>query len=416
MSLSVTLVRHARSEANAAGIWQGQGDAALAPEGREQARSLGERLAGRSFDVVVGSDLTRARETATIAGFEPETSPDWREMDLGAWEGRSFTDVAREHPEAFEAIRSGEPIAFGGSGETLQDFERRVLDVFDALVERMDGTGSALVFTHGGVIDAIAGGSFGRVSGRRTYPITTNTALTVLERNPRRAGGAIRIRTFNDAAHLGHDVGALARFRREKTPVLAFIRHGVTDANMIGRFQGQQCWGLHEDGHDQALRLAKWYGPVDRVISSPIRRAIETAEKLSDGRPPETSVHLVEQSFGEWEGATRSELSEADLDVLRRIYRDGEDLPRGRTGETFEQVGVRMAEFLETVTVDHRERTAVVSHGAAIKALIGGIVGAGGEAQQRLVVSPNTGVTHVALTERGPMLVDYALAPHLELE
>ncbi len=386
------------------------------PTGRDQARSLGSRLDGRSFDLVVGSDLSRTRETAALAGYEPQTSAAWREMDLGAWEGRTFADVAHEHPDLLEAIRAGEAVNFGGSGETIQAFEQRIFAALDALIDRMDGDGNAIVFTHGGVIDAIVGRSFGRIRGRRTVPITTNTAMTVLEQDPRVAGGAIRVRTFNDSTHLGHDAGALGHFRQDETPVLAFIRHGVTDANMIGRFQGQQCWGLHEDGHDQALRLATWYGPVDRVISSPIRRAIETAEKLADGRPPEISDDLVEQSFGEWEGSTRDELPEADVALLRRIYRDGEDLPRGRTGETFEEVAVRMSTFLETVEADHRERTAVVSHGAAIKALIGGILGSGGEIQQHLAVSPNTGVSHVAITDHGPMLVDYALAPHLEVE
>lgn len=415
MPLSITLVRHARSEANAAGIWQGQGDAVLAPEGRDQARSLGDRLQGRRFDVVVSSDLARTTETAALSGHDdPQLLREWREMDLGTWEGRTFSDVAEEHPDLLEAIRAGEAVSFGGSGETIRDFEERALAAFDDLVERMGGEGSAIVFTHGGVIDSIVGRYFGRVRGKRTFPITTNTAMTVLESDPRRADGAIRLRSFNDSTHLGHDVGALGNFRESETPVAALIRHGVTDANMIGRFQGQQCWGLHPDGHDQALRLARWYGPLDRVISSPIQRALETAERLANGRAPEISDSLMEQSFGEWEGVRYEDLSESDQVVVRRIYADGEDLPRGRTGETFQQVADRMAAFLGSLVIDPRHRTAIVSHGAAIKALIGTILGTGVDIQQRLAVSPNTGISHVAFTDQGPMLLDYALAPHLE--
>ena len=83
MPLTITLVRHARSEANAAGIWQGQGDAVLAPEGRDQARSLGDRLAGRRFDVVISSDLSRTVETAALSGHgDPQLLREWRERDI----------------------------------------------------------------------------------------------------------------------------------------------------------------------------------------------------------------------------------------------------------------------------------------------------------------------------------------------
>ena len=181
MTFSITLVRHARSEANAAGIWQGQGDAALAQEGRDQARALEPRLTDRQFDVVISSDLARTQETAELAGRTPDRiEKSWREMDLGAWEGRTFAEVAERHPDLLEAIRRGEAVSFGETGETIGEFEQRILDAFDRLVDEVGDEGDALVFTHGGVIDAVVGRYFGRIQGRRTFPITTNTAMTVL--------------------------------------------------------------------------------------------------------------------------------------------------------------------------------------------------------------------------------------------
>ena len=134
MTFSITLVRHARSEANAAGIWQGQGDAVLHSDGRDQARALNERLAGRRFDVVISSDLARTQETAELAGQPAmRVEKSWREMDLGAWEGRTFEEVAERHPDLLEAIRRGEAVAFGETGETIAEFEQRCLDAFDRL-------------------------------------------------------------------------------------------------------------------------------------------------------------------------------------------------------------------------------------------------------------------------------------------
>ena len=416
MTFSITLVRHARSEANAAGIWQGQGDAVLHSDGRDQARALNERLAGRRFDVVISSDLARTQETAELAG-QPAMRIEkaWREMDLGAWEGRTFEEVAERHPDLLEAIRRGEAVAFGETGETIAEFEQRCLDAFDRLVAEVGEDGHALVFTHGGVIDSVVGRYFGRVDGRRTFPITTNTAMTTLSGDPGRSRGRPRISCFNDATHLGHDVGAVGRFREDGIAIAGMIRHGVTEANKTGRIQGQHCWGLHAEGHAQARQLADWYGPVDRVISSPIQRARETAAVLSSSNGVAYDDLLMEQSFGDWEGVLTSEMGDEDTEMLRRIYRDGEDLPRGRTGETFAGLVQRLAGFIGHVEIDPGERTAIVSHGAAIKAAVAYVLGNAVDIQSNLAVSPNTGVTHVAFPDSGPMLMDYAIAPHLEL-
>jgi broad specificity phosphatase PhoE len=415
VTFSITLVRHARSEANAAGIWQGQGDAALAQEGRDQARALEPRLADRQFDVVISSDLARTQETAELAGRTPDRiEKSWREMDLGAWEGRTFAEVAERHPDLLEAIRRGEAVSFGETGETIGEFEQRILDAFDRLVDEVGDEGDALVFTHGGVIDAVVGRYFGRIQGRRTFPITTNTAMTVLAGEAGRSRGRPRVSLFNDATHLGHDAGATGRFRDDGVPIAGLVRHGVTEANKTGRIQGQHCWGLHDDGQEQAQRLASWYGPVDRVISSPIQRARETAAALVSANGVAYDDRLMEQSFGRWEGVLTSEMEKEDLDMLKRIYADGEDLPRGHTGETFAALVSRLAGFLTGVAVDPGERTAIVSHGAAIKAAVAHILGNTVDIQSNLAVSPNTGVTHVAFPSSGPMLVDYAIAPHLE--
>lgn len=415
--MSITLIRHARSEANAAGIWQGQGDAPLADDGREQAELLGQRIGAGSYDLVVASDLTRTRQTAEFSLHKAHRiDPSWKEIDLGGWEGRTFEEVSGKHPDLLAAIRRGEAISFGGTGETIQEFESRCLAAFDELVAEIGPDGNALVYTHGGVIDAIVGRFFGRVVGKRTFPISTNTSMTTFIGEKNRSEGRPRLKTFNDATHLGHDVGASGYLRSEGVPVVGFVRHGVTEANRIGRIQGRLCWGLNSDGHEQATSLADWYGPVDRVCSSPIQRARETAEKLQTTNPIHFDDRLKEQSFGDWEGVLTSEMSETDTDTLRRIYRDGEDLPRGRVGETFANLIDRLAGFTNDLAVDGDDRTVVVSHGAAIKALISGVLGNAADIQSNLAVSVNTGVSHVAFPEDGPMLLDYALAPHLESE
>lgn len=415
MTLTITFVRHARSEANVAEIWQGQGDSPLAPEGVEQARKLGDRLSTTPFDLVVSSDLSRTEATALAVSEDVVLDPAWREMNLGEWEGQTFEAVRSAHPDLLRAIREGEDIPFGGSGETFRDFEARIEDAFGSLIDRV-GEGSVLVVTHGGVIDALVGSRLGRVPGRRTHPIATNTSLTrFVIGDGRTAPERLQLTTFNDASHLGRDVGFLGRAREDGVGVVGFVRHGVTGANKEHRIQGQTCWGLDDEGRLQATRFAEWYGPVDRVITSPLLRARETAELVANGRPPVLDPRVQEMAFGEWEGLAFHELMASGDELARRVFRDREDLPRGESGESFRMLVGRLSGFLDDLRPDPAERTLVVSHGAAIRA-VAAVIGGHEDMWSGLGTSPNTGVTHVAWTDEGPMIADYGVAPHLDVE
>lgn len=91
---------------------------------------------------------------------------------------------------------------------------------------------------------------------------------------------------------------------------LTLIRHGLTDWNVAGRFQGQTDRPLSEDGRRQARRLARRtsrFGGVDRVVSSPLRRARETAELAFPGHEIVTDPRLMELDFGLFEGSTLDE-------------------------------------------------------------------------------------------------------------
>ena len=415
MTLTITFVRHARSEANVAQIWQGHGDSVLAPEGVEQAKALARRLETTHLDLVVTSDLARTDATARAVSDDVVVDPAWREMDLGEWEGQSFEAVRAAHPDLLRAIREGEDIPFGGSGETFRDFEARVEESFRLLIERV-GEGSVLVVTHGGVIDALVGSRLGRVRGRRTYPIVTNTSLTTfVVGDGRTAPERLQLTTFNDAAHLGHDAGFLGRVRGDGVPVAGFLRHGVTGANKEHRIQGQTCWGLDDEGRLQATRFAEWYGPVDRVITSPLLRARQTAELVTNGRPATLDPRLQEMAFGEWEGLAFRELLDSGDELAHRVFREREDLPRGGSGESFRMLVDRLSGFLDDFRPEPTERTLVVSHGAAIRA-VAAAIGEHDDMWSGLGTSPNTGVTHVAWTDEGPMIADYGVAPHLEAE
>ncbi|MDB4975680.1 MAG: phosphoglycerate mutase [Myxococcaceae bacterium] len=186
--------------ANRTQRWQGQGDSALSPLGQAQARAVSARLAGRSFDRVVASDLERADATARAIGRPYTSEVGFREFDLGAWEGLTREEVMARYPEQLAQLDAGEDIALGG-GESYGSFCVRIDDALARLRSRMDAGEHALVVCHGGVIGALVSGALG-LRGVRNLPIARvlNTSITELSYDD---AGRATVHVFNDSLHLG---------------------------------------------------------------------------------------------------------------------------------------------------------------------------------------------------------------------
>ncbi len=188
--MRLTLVRHGETTSNAAGRWQGQGDARLSDLGRRQAEQLAERLDGATFDRVVSSDLSRARETAEALGRPFELGAGFREIDLGAWEGLTREEVHERFPDELAAMARGEIIPVGG-GESWADVERRTI----AAVERLEGE-RVLLIAHGGVILTLMCALVGAPVGTpRPLGRLLNTSITEIDLGTR------VVHRYNDAFH-----------------------------------------------------------------------------------------------------------------------------------------------------------------------------------------------------------------------
>ena len=148
MALDVYLVRHGATAWTHTGQHTGRTDLLLLPEGEEQARRLGDLLAGVRFDACWSSDLTRALRTAELAGFaHPTVTPLLREMDYGEYEGRTTAEIHRERPD-WELFRDGCP---GGESPTEAAARARA---FLAGLEGVEG--AVVVFSHGHFMRALA--------------------------------------------------------------------------------------------------------------------------------------------------------------------------------------------------------------------------------------------------------------------
>jgi broad specificity phosphatase PhoE len=149
----VVVLRHGETDHNAARVWQGHLDTSLSQRGQAQADAVGPAIAALSPTAVVSSDLLRARLTAEsvarACGIPLALDARFREIDVGAWQGLTSTEVADGWPQLQDALAMGEDVRRGDSGETAAEVRERV---GDALAEHLDrlGPGECLVVsTHG---------------------------------------------------------------------------------------------------------------------------------------------------------------------------------------------------------------------------------------------------------------------------
>lgn len=155
---AIWLIRHAESEWNAIGRWQGQADPALSERGRAQAGALAGRLQTARFEALVSSDLLRARETAEIVaratGLSLVCDGRLRERDLGAWSGLTTAEIEARWPAELERVQARDPDVRPGGGESIRDVALRARGFFAELAQG-GAAGRLGVVAHGGVIRAL---------------------------------------------------------------------------------------------------------------------------------------------------------------------------------------------------------------------------------------------------------------------
>jgi broad specificity phosphatase PhoE len=155
---------------------------------------------------------------------------------------------------------------------------------------------------------------------------------------------------------------------------LTLIRHGLTEWNVEGRFQGQSDLPLSQEGTEQARRLAERMArmdPPDRIVTSPLLRAVETAEIAFEGQPVTIEPRLMELHFGAFEGRTLAEnLAE---DAWRSWARDPYLQP-APGGESYRELRERAVAWYRELPHDAAHVVAV-THSGTIQMLLAHVLG-----------------------------------------
>jgi probable phosphoglycerate mutase len=143
------------------------------------------------------------------------------------------------------------------------------------------------------------------------------------------------------------------------------MRHGETDWNLEGRWQGHADPELNETGRAQAEAVARSLAakPFNALYSSDLSRARETAEIIGKelSLPIQLDARLREVDVGEWSGLTTPEIEQRYPNGLRRRSEGGTGWERG---ESYSAMGDRVVEALRAIAEAHPDgRVLVVTHG-----------------------------------------------------
>lgn len=200
--MTLLFARHGETADNTNRVFQGQRGGGLSPRGRTQAQRLAARMRTASLDAIVASDLERAAETARIIGAATKLVPafdrDLREIDVGAWSGKSYEEIKKMFPDEWAAWSAGQDIARGG-GETYAAIAERVARAVSRIIASHENE-RVLVVSHGGAVRSYIAKILGVLGaqGMRALSGLGNASLTVIEIESERAV----LRAWNDTAHL----------------------------------------------------------------------------------------------------------------------------------------------------------------------------------------------------------------------
>ena len=162
MAPRILFIRHAESDWNARGLWQGWGDPPLSARGLSQAAGLAEELAthGR-IDLLVTSSLGRAVQTAEPLsrrlGIPAYADPRFRELRVGSWEGRQRTEIEQDDATSLTRFDSGDPHARAGGGETMMELAARARPALREHLGQL-GDGRLALVLHLGVLRTLVPG------------------------------------------------------------------------------------------------------------------------------------------------------------------------------------------------------------------------------------------------------------------
>ncbi len=429
LATRVILVRHGESSFNVERRIQGHLDkSTLTDRGIGDAQSVGQALNGIPFDAIYHSPLTRARDTAQQicqqlqTPVQPQTLDNLIEIGLPLWEGILFTEVKERDPQGYENWHHHpEKLSMEIEGENgvesffpVSALYEQAQQVWQQILPQHPGN-TILLVGHSGINRALLGTALGLTPERYHTLQQANCNISVLNFTP---GQPTQLESLNLTDQIGL---TLPKPRQNYEALrLLLVRHGETDWNRQGKFQGQIDVPLNDNGRLQGKQAAHFLQDVhiDFAVSSSMLRPKETAELIL-AHHPEVSLAVEDQlreiSHGKWEGCLETEIESLYPGELQRWQSTPAEVQMPE-GENLQQVWDRAIAAWNAIVEAHLgtgKVGLVVAHDAVNKVILCHLAGLGPE-QIWSFKQGNGAVSVIDFTTAGkPTLAAMNITTHL---
>ena len=389
MTIRLVLVRHGLSSFNAKGLIQGRtDDSFLTDEGYQQALKAGKALSNINFENIYSSPLLRAAETAKTINknFKKEQNivfdKNLLEVDLSEWSGLKIDEIKHKFPEIYPIWKNDpENLILKRNNKTYKPIQ----ELFDQANNFMKNilklyldkdNINILVVGHNAILRCLILLMLGKPKQGFRKIRLENASFSIL--NISRNGNSFKtqIECLNQTSHLNKNIPSQIGDSR-----IFLIRHGETNWNKEGRFQGQIDIPLNENGRDQARKTSDFLKNTafNKAFSSSMHRPYETAQIILQNNHDLTIQKidsLVEISHGLWEGKLESEIREKWPILLENWHNKPEKVIMPE-GESIKDVSERSIEAFDKISISQEanDLTLLVAHDAVNKTLICNILG-----------------------------------------
>ena len=414
MTLRLIFVRHGLSSFNKEGRIQGRNDlSVLTREGQLQAEAAGKIISSIPIDAIYSSPLQRASETTKIiieqhqSKIQANYTDDLLEVNLGTWSGLKKEELKNLYPEKI-AIWDNEPKELSIKREDGTEFQpiKELLSQAEKFLKSLftnysNSKKTILIVAHNAILKCLILKLINEPSKgfRRLKLDNTSISICNIDFNSWE-DRQVQIQCLNNIAHLQP---SLPKKNRNKRIIL--VRHGETDWNRQGRFQGQIDIPLNQNGKAQAQAASDFLKNVSiqKAFSSCLSRPRETAQIILKEHPGiEISLkdNLKEIGHGKWEGKLESEIKSDWPDLLKKWKTLPEEVQMP-DGETIKEVSERsITGWIEICNNLQNDETAlVVAHDAVNKTILCHLLGLT-PSEIWMIKQGNGGITIIDLSDK----------------
>ena len=394
MTTRIILVRHGQSTYNAEHRIQGRlDDSVLTEKGCNAAYRVGDTLANLTFDAIYCSPLKRAKQTAELVVSRLNNPPQLQpsellmEIDLRLWAGLLRQDVIEKYSEDYQTWHERPHEFFMVLSEAKGERKHfPVLALFEQarefwreiLTRHRDET--VLIVAHNGINRSLIATALGIEPKYYQSIQQSNCGISVLNFSDVESGelpkpASVQLQSMNLTDHVGSQFPSVRP--EHKGPRILLVRHGETEWNRNGQFQGQIDVPLNDNGREQARKAAEFLKDIklDFAFSSPLLRPKETAEIILQYHPEiklQLDKDLWEISHGLWEGKFEKEIEELYPGLLQQ-WKVAPETVQMPSGENLQDVWGRAKVAWERIVKAYDKRPVtgmVVAHDAINKAIL----------------------------------------------